>query len=55
MKKTKHSFNEAEWRLLLQAMNGLRNDKISKGKYTDTIDDVILKITKAPIKKVKIA
>jgi len=55
MKKTYYSFNETEWRLVLSAMNELRNDLISKGRYTDVVDEVILKITKAPIKKEKVA
>ena len=55
MKKTYYSFNETEWRLVLSAMNALRNDLISKGRYTDVVDEVILKITKAPIKKEKVA
>jgi hypothetical protein len=55
MKKVKYSFSEPEWRLLLYAMNNLRNSLISDGRHTDTVDDVILKIIKAPIKKVKIA
>ena len=54
MKKVKYQFTEAEWRLLLQAMNSLRNSLIAEEKYTDTVDDVIMKITKAPIKKVRV-
>ena len=54
MKKIHYSFNETEWRLILSAMNILRNELIAKGRYTDVIDDVILIITKAPIKKVKV-
>ena len=48
------SLNEAEWRLLLHAMNKLRTSLISEGRYTDVVDEVIMKIVKAPIKKVKI-
>ena len=47
------SLNEAEWRLLLDAMNKLRTSLISEGRYTDVVDEVIIKIAKAPIKKVK--
>jgi hypothetical protein len=53
--KTWVSLNEKEWRVILYAMNKLRNDLITDGRYTDGVDDVILKITKAPIKKVKVA
>ena len=32
----------------------LRNDLISRGKYTDVIDELIIKFTKAKVKKIKI-
>ena len=51
MKKTRIRLNEAEWRLLLYALNEL----ISEGRYTDVVDEVMMKIIKAPIRKVKIA
>ena len=49
------SLNEAEWRLLLYAMNKLRTSLLNEGRYTDVVDEVILKIANAPVKKVKIA
>lgn len=54
MKNAKISFNESEWRYLLYAMNELRNSLITEGQYTDVVDDVIHKIVKAPVKRVKI-
>lgn len=54
-KKTRISLNEAEWRLLLYAMNELKTELINEGRYTDVVDEVILKIVKAPIRKVKSA
>ena len=53
-KKTRISLNEAEWRLLLYAINELKTELIN-GRYTDVVDEVILKIIKAPIRKVKSA
>ena len=47
------SLNETEWRLLLHAMNRLRNSLLSEGRYTDLVDEIIMKIANAPIKKVK--
>ena len=47
------SLNEAEWRLLLHAMNRLRNSLLSEWRYTDLVDEIIMKIANAPIKKVK--
>ena len=49
------ALNESEWRLLLYAMNEFRTSLIAEGRYPDVVDEVILKIIKAPIKKVKVA
>jgi hypothetical protein len=54
-KKIWVSLNEAEWRLLLHAMNELRTSLIAEGRYTDVVDEVILKIVNTPIKKVRAA
>ena len=53
MKKKWIALNEAEWRLMLYAMNEFRNSLIAEGRHTDVVDDVILKIINAPAKKVK--
>jgi hypothetical protein len=54
MKKKKWVYlNEDEWRLLLFAMNEFRTSLIAEGRYTDVVDEVILKIINAPVKKVK--
>ena len=53
MKKRIH-LNEAEWRLVLHALNELRTELINEGRYTDVVDEVMMKIIKAPIRKVKI-
>ncbi|MDR0295259.1 MAG: hypothetical protein LBH91_03580 [Prevotellaceae bacterium] len=55
MKKTRISLKEAEWRLMLHALNELRTSLIAEGRYTDIVDEVMLKIIKAPVRKVKIA
>jgi len=36
-------------------INELKTELISKGRYTDVVDEVMMKIIKAPISKVKIA
>ena len=51
----KIALNEAEWRCILYALNKLRTSLINEGRYTDVVDEVMLKIINAPIKKVKIA
>ena len=45
--------NENEWRLVLYALNKLRNSLIAEGRYTDFIDELMIKIAKAPVKKVR--
>ena len=55
MKKTKHYLSEAEWRCLLHSLNALKTELHSEGRYTDTVDEVMLKLLNAPIKKVKTA
>ena len=44
-----------EWRLMIECLNKLRNRLISLGKYTDAVDEVLVKVANAKIKKIKIA
>jgi hypothetical protein len=55
MKKTKHYLTEAEWRYLLHSLNALKTKLHSEGRYTDTVDEVMLKLMTAPVKKVKVS
>ena len=43
-----------EYDLILNSLNDLRNSLIEKGKYTDGVDDVIVKIVGAKTKKFKV-
>lgn len=43
-----------ERRAVINSLIDLRNYLISRGKYTDIIDELIIKFTKAKIKKIKI-
>lgn len=43
-----------ERRAVINSLIDLRNDLISRGKYTDIIDELIIKFTKAKVKKIKI-
>ena len=36
--------SEAEWRVMLLALNSLRSKLIAQGRYTDAVDEIILKI-----------
>lgn len=46
--------NYEERRLVIKSLNDLRNRLISEGKYTDLIDEVLVKVTNAKIKKMKV-
>ena len=37
----------AEWRVLLFALNRMRNKLITQGRYTDAVDEIILKMADA--------
>ena len=43
-----------ERRTVINSLIDLRNDLVSRGKYTDIIDELIIKFTKAKVKKIKI-
>ena len=43
-----------ERRAVINSLIDLRNDLISRGKYTDIVDELIIKFTKAKVKKIKI-
>ena len=45
--------NDQERRLVIESLNQLRNKLISDGKYTEAIDEVLLKIIGARQKKFK--
>lgn len=46
--------NYEERRLVIKSLNDLRNRLISEGKYTDLIDEVLVKAANAKIKKIKV-
>ena len=43
-----------ERRTVINSLIGLRNDLISRGKYTDIIDELLIKLTKTKVKKIKV-
>lgn len=46
--------NDQEHRLMIESLNQLRNKLIAGGKYTDAVDEVLLKIIGAKRKKFKV-
>ena len=43
-----------ERRTIINSLIDLRNDLISQGKYTDIIDELLVKLTKAKVKRIKV-
>ena len=43
-----------ERRIIINSLICLKNDLISQGKYTDAVDELIVKLTKAKVKRIKI-
>ena len=48
------ALNAQELRLMIGSLNQLRNKLIADGKYTDAVDEVLLKIIDAKQKKFKV-
>ena len=46
--------DDFERRLLLNNLNDFRNKLIAEGKYTDLLDEVIIKVANAKLKRVKV-
>lgn len=48
------AIDESERRIILNALNALRNKLLAQDRYTDAVDDVLIKVVNAPVKKFKI-
>lgn len=46
--------NRQEWRLIIEGLNRFRNKLIAAGRYTDAVDEVLIKVANAKTKKFKI-
>lgn len=45
-KKTRIYLNSEEIRILTRSLIDLRNDLIQQGRYTDAVDEILLKLLK---------
>lgn len=43
------------WRIMIECLNKLRNRLISEGRYTDALDEMLVKVAKSKTKKFTIA
>lgn len=48
------ALNDQERRFVIESLNQLRNKLIAGGKYTDALDEILLKIIYAKQKKFKV-
>lgn len=46
--------SQYEYSVIIDSLNNLLNKLIADGRYTDAVDELIIKIAHAPIKKFKI-
>lgn len=53
-KKYYIAVDENERRIIINALNTLRNKLLAEGRYTDAVDDVLIKVVNSPIKKFKV-
>ena len=44
------ALDEQERRIVIDSLNNLRNKLIADGRYTDAVDDILIKIANAPIR-----
>ena len=50
-KKIRLTLNDHEYRIVINAINDMRNRLIQEGRYTDAVDELLLKVVNAPTKK----
>ena len=43
--------NRQEWRLIIEGLNRFRNKLIAVGRYTDAVDEILIKVAKAKPQK----
>ena len=43
-KKYRIVLDDSEWKIVINALNDLRNSLIRQGRYTDAVDDIMIKL-----------
>ena len=43
--------NRQEWRLIIEGLNRFRNKLIAAGRYTDAVDEILIKVVNAKPQK----
>jgi hypothetical protein len=55
VKKKRIRLTLAEWRMVIYALNSLRTSLINEGKYTDVVDETLIKVINAPTKRIRVS
>ena len=43
-KKYRIVLDDSEWKIVINALNDLRNSLIQQGRYTDAVDNIMIKV-----------
>ena len=43
--------NRQEWRLIIEGLNRVRNKLIAAGRYTEAVDEILIKVAKVKPQK----
>lgn len=43
-KKRYITLDDCEWKIVINALNDFRNSLIQQGRYTDAVDDIMIKV-----------
>ena len=43
-KKRYITLDDSEWKIVINALNDFRNSLIQKGRYTDAVDEIMIKL-----------
>jgi len=49
------ALDKYDQKIVINALNTLRNNQVREERPTDPVDDLIIKVSNAPAKKVKVA
>jgi len=50
-KKRYITLDDCEWKILIKALNDFRNSLIRQGRYTDAVDDIMIKVINSKTKR----
>jgi len=50
-KKRYITLDDCEWKIVINALNDFRNSLIRQGRYTDAVDDIMIKTINAKHKR----